>query len=575
MHARQAASQQAPPVIRSQITLVPIDVRVVGRDGLPVTDLTERDFTILEDGVPQEIRHFSSRPFTADAAAAAAAPPFRQSIQDDAAAPNRRVVLIVLGRGRHQAVSKYVDGLSRFVTGQLLPQDHVALMAWNRATDFTTDHAAIAAILARYREQHEKIESDLRSWFSGLRAVYASREIPPRIQARVDAVFDDAPELRPRALTPSASSDAGARAVAARVAADEIVRDEIAQAAEGGMLRDMRAEILAALSGMSFEEYVAQAPHILQDIGSLHAAIDYLRYLEGEKHLLFLTENGIDIPLLSGNQGLARIASDARIAVDIVQTGGVASAPPPRVVHSAQATRTVMQPAPSFAAVANQGFSVRDLRMIADVSGGHMMAFKTSAEAFTGIGNAMAFQYLLAYAPSRSAVDGRFRTIEIRTTRPGLNVQYRRGYFASPRIVPLDRRDFVTAGRMRAAAQYGDRIDHIKVDIDEAKPSGDGRTLDIVLKLNVARMSFTEAAGIRTASLDVSLYAVNSGRGRVGESLSRVDLRMTGDAYQRALKDGARVALRLPITAGPRQLKVVVYDYGADLLGTAVRRFGS
>src|SRR5688500_3434149 len=145
LSAQQAPSpQQTPPLIRSQITMVPIDVRVTGRDGKPITDLTADDFIVLEDGVPQVIRHFSTQAFTAASDAPSAPPQFRRAIEDPTGTPNRRVFLFILGRGRHQAVSKYVEALTEFATQKVMPQDQIALMAWNRATDFTSDHAMIA-----------------------------------------------------------------------------------------------------------------------------------------------------------------------------------------------------------------------------------------------------------------------------------------------------------------------------------------------------------------------------------------------------------------------------------------------
>src|SRR5262249_49209741 len=108
----------------------------------------------------------------------------------------------------HQAVSKYVDALSRFITDQTLPQDQVAILAWNRATDFTTDHTMVSRLLAKYRDSAESIETDLREWFSGLRAVYGSKDIPAHIQKKIDAIFTDAEALRPRPLAPAPITDA-------------------------------------------------------------------------------------------------------------------------------------------------------------------------------------------------------------------------------------------------------------------------------------------------------------------------------------------------------------------------------
>jgi hypothetical protein len=42
----------------------------------------------------------------------------------------------------------------------------------------------------------------------------------------------------------------------------------------------------------------------------------------------------------------------------------------------------------------------------------------------------MRFHYLLAYSPSNESYDGKFRTISVKVSRPGLQVQTRQGYFA-------------------------------------------------------------------------------------------------------------------------------------------------
>jgi hypothetical protein len=52
---QDARRGQQASSFRSGVTAVSIDVRVVGRDGQPITDLKKEDFTILEDGVRQTI----------------------------------------------------------------------------------------------------------------------------------------------------------------------------------------------------------------------------------------------------------------------------------------------------------------------------------------------------------------------------------------------------------------------------------------------------------------------------------------------------------------------------------------
>src|SRR5436853_559153 len=87
---------QDQPTFRGGTTLVPVDVRVLDRTGKPITDLTQADFTIFENGVRQDIRHFSTQSYTPETPAAGSAPTPRRAVTDDIAPQNRRVFLIVL-----------------------------------------------------------------------------------------------------------------------------------------------------------------------------------------------------------------------------------------------------------------------------------------------------------------------------------------------------------------------------------------------------------------------------------------------------------------------------------------------
>ena len=49
-----------------------------------------------------------------------------------------------------QGPSKGLDALIAFIEGRLLPQDQVAVIAYNRATDFTTDRQPILEVLTRF-----------------------------------------------------------------------------------------------------------------------------------------------------------------------------------------------------------------------------------------------------------------------------------------------------------------------------------------------------------------------------------------------------------------------------------------
>src|SRR5262249_43057132 len=116
-----------------------------------------------------------------------------------------RIFLIIMGRGRLQPPANGVDGMMHFVRERLLPQDLVAVMAWNRSTDFTTDHEQVAQVLERFKNQHEKIEAALAQQFSGLAAIYGGTETPAWMQGAIDSVFAGPEGTKPRSIAESSA----------------------------------------------------------------------------------------------------------------------------------------------------------------------------------------------------------------------------------------------------------------------------------------------------------------------------------------------------------------------------------
>ena len=74
-------SRQPEQRFRTGIDLVTVDVVVLDRKGEPLQGLTRTDFTVLEDGKPQQIREFQSVELPAFAPApppSQTAPPIRR-----------------------------------------------------------------------------------------------------------------------------------------------------------------------------------------------------------------------------------------------------------------------------------------------------------------------------------------------------------------------------------------------------------------------------------------------------------------------------------------------------------------
>jgi VWFA-related protein len=567
----QQQPQQVPGAIRSQITMVPVDIRVLDRNGRPVTDLTQADFVVTENGIRQKIVHFTAQGLVPEANPDAGAPALRR-IDADVKPQNRRVFLFVMGRGRMVGPVKELEALDEFIRKSLMPQDLVALLAYNRATDFTRNHGHFAEIVGRFKARHQKIEALLNQYFSGLRAVYGSRQIPPNIQKEIDAIFDGDAELRARQVT-GEIADRKRIAEDVKRTADELMRSELnaARPPEAPRLSDIAADETANALDISFDEYVEKQTEQMQDLTNLYAGIEYLRRVEGEKHITFVTPRGLLLPRSESDRSLASLASDARVVLDIIHTGGVVGAPPVRITSAPGAVmRMTASPVPSTAAVFGQTFSIQSLRRIADLTGGQMTAFRSGRDAFAKINESTRFQYLLGYYPTDTRWNGAFRNIKVEVNRPGVTVHYRRGYFASADLVPVDRREFLTFTRMSAAGRYTGELKDIALTLEAPVVVEDGTVLEVRGRLDASRLKFASENGQLVGSLDIGIFAGDEKEQVIGETLKRIELKLTPEQHATLMKEGAPLNSRITISGVPRFVKMVVYDYAADLVGTAV-----
>jgi VWFA-related protein len=572
--ALQAQPQvQQPPTFRTGVVVVPVDVRVLDRNGRPVTDLVKEDFTILEDGAPQEIRHFSARGLVPMPVPAETKPAIRTRASSPMQEQLARIFLIVLGRGRLQYPSKGVDALVEFVRHRLLPQDQVAVLAFNRATDFTTDRARILAVLERYKRRHEDIESQFRHQQSGLAAIYGSRDPSDSLQREIDAIFSGPGALGARTVVPAEGPERQQAAAAARRTLDTLTRVELLAGERPVTVGDGFDLAAAELVGLPFDAFVSSSVQASQDMGNLYTGIEYLRYLEGEKHIIFVTEQGFYTPRFEADAGLAARANHARVVIDTIQTGGIDGGPTPmdsRSPFSVEPTR-MPPPVPSPAFTAMDMSRIQVLQSMSALTGGLSSAREYAQAAVERIDTATRFGYLLGYQPLNMRIDRRYRRITVRVNRPGVTVLYRHGYYADDAPLPVDRRAFLTSRRIAAAGQYGGAIPDIRVTLTPALArTKAGDEVRVALNIDASRISFTAADNRHAADLDLVVYAADGKERILSETRHRIDLKLKDENYQRYLREGIpfEVAMRTPVP--PRYVKVIVYDYAADLVGSAI-----
>jgi VWFA-related protein len=573
----KTTSQQSevPGTIRVHVSLIPIDVQVADKDGKPVLDLTKDDFTVLENGVRQDIRHFSLQAMVAMVPNPKSKLLLRKVPTLELAPQSSRTFLILLGRGRIQRPFRSVDALIRFVRKDLLPQDQVAVFAYNRATDFTTDHEQIAQVLERYKKIHEKIESRLTLLMSGLAAIYGSREIPKSMQPNINAIFQAPGAPGSREVPPGRITDSGQLSQDMRQVTDTLQRMEL-NSASVSPLEQMQANMLTDLP---FEEFVSTNAMTMQDLQNISTSIEYLRYMDGEKHLLFFTENGLFLPRLENDKSVAAMANDARVAIDTFQTGGVYSTMSfsnPAVAPTGSRMRgsgaAVRARTPVMQGSTSRTFALSSLQNISQLTGGQSSIHGDISSALDELNEVTRSEYLLGYYPKNTDFDGRYRKITVRVNRPDVEVSFRHGYYARTILEPFDRQAFLTYSRIAAAGAYISEVRdlHFKATAKQDTSLPDKPEVQVDLLINPLAVPFQTVNELHQGRLDITIFYGDSKGRFLGDVWETLDMNLKESTYQRAMQDGIKFSVRIPMEVPDQTLKVVVYNYQNDKVGTVM-----
>ncbi|MCX6538048.1 MAG: VWA domain-containing protein [Acidobacteria bacterium] len=552
--ARQGG--QPKPTFRTVVALVPVDVRVIdNRTGKPVTDLRQEDFTLLEDGVRQEVKHFVNQPLMPDPARSypllvipdAAA---KRAVWEQATAispQTRRVFLIVLGNGRLQGPSKGLDALLSFVRDRLLPQDQVAVFAYDRATDFTANHEQVVQVIERFREDNGAITAEIDQQFSGLAAVYGSQELPDSVQARVDKVFGGSDMLKNATVGRAENAASGDRTRRDARQRGEAALDAVVASGRLTPQADSALGPQAALSWSTFDNFVAANAQTLRDMGNLYAAIAYMREIEGEKHLIFVTEQGMHVGRREDEQDLAVVASDGRVAIDVIQTGGLD---------------------PSEDAM----FARQGLRAIAEATGGTSSICEAGSLAFERLDSVTRNTYVLGYYPSNTKWDAAYRKIEVKVNRRDVTILSRDGYHSFTTVAGFDRQEYITRHRIEGAAAFPKDVTDIHVKLKASFSVSDGQpTVMVDALIDPSHLYYTIRKSVRLGRIVIAVLAMDGERSILGGTYKKQVAHLEYDkpTFDIVKKKWIPYQVRMRVPVDTRYVRVVVYDYMMDLVGTA------
>lgn len=498
-----AAQDQRPPVFRGGVTLVNVDV-YPRRDGRVVEGLKAEDFQIFEDGKPQAVEAFEFIRIQPNAPDSDRRDPNSKEEGDrQAADPHNRVFVIYLDQfhtsfaGAHDTRVPLLDFLHRTIG----PTDLFAVT--------TADTPPRQLVFGR---NTTTLEAELAKYFDwGLRDRAISPAGRPAMEAQLETCMTASAMTLGDALIALHREDAMATHLEELVTRLGVLRDgrkNVLLFSEGWLPLPAQTELTSLISGAIPQVGVGPGGRIgmgtqreMQDKTWCDQQIARLAGIDFERRFKDLLDqaNRANVSFYPIDVGGLGTSGPGGAAGAPIRRAGLQQTPQDRLAQAIVA-RTSMP-------------NTTTLRILADNTDGRAI-FNTNdlGAGVRRIADDLSAYYLLGYASTNTADDGKYRRIEVKVKQPGTSVAARRGYLAPSAAARATAAAAATAVAIPSAvADELGRLSRLRADAEVfayAARRASPPSVDIVAEISApkiasgqwsqggdARVSITRSAG--------------------------------------------------------------------------------
>ena len=519
-----------PPItFRSEVNYVEVDAVIRDAQGNFVRDLRQGDFQVFEDGVPQTVTAFSliDIPITLSDRALFLPEDIEPDVRSNADGPEGRLYALLLddihtGAMRSVSVRR---AATQFIERHLGANDLAAVIhssgRTDGAQDFTNSRRLLTKAVSTFMGR--KLRSPTLNKIDSYNLTRGGSQAPTiQDTERNERLYN----ARSTLSTLKSLSDwlAG--------------------------IRGRRKAVVFISEGIDYD--------IWDNVGPSSATVNGVNILRSGDGSLLVNEM----------RDVIAAATRANVSIYAVD---------PRGLYFPGDEAMQMTGLPADAEALGLGvFALQDelrlsqdsLRGLAEETGGFASVSSNDfSSAFRRIVDVNSTYYVLGYYSTNEKRDGRYRKIEVKLSRPGLDVNARKGYVAPRGKAPGGKTIEASAGtskELREALNSPLQESGLKMAVFAAPLKGPAAkaAVGIVTQFTGKQFGFAEKDGKFTDRLEMSYVAINKQGKMTDGKRDYVDLSLKPETHQRVLQSGFRVLTRMELPPGTYQLRVAAKASG-------------
>ena len=519
-----------PPItFRSEVNYVEVDAVIRDAQGNFVRDLRQGDFQVFEDGVPQTVTAFSliDIPITLSDRALFLPEDIEPDVRSNADGPEGRLYALLLddihtGAMRSVSVRR---AATQFIERHLGANDLAAVIhssgRTDGAQDFTNSRRLLTKAVSTFMGR--KLRSPTLNKIDSYNLTRGGSQAPTiQDTERNERLYN----ARSTLSTLKSLSDwlAG--------------------------IRGRRKAVVFISEGIDYD--------IWDNVGPSSATVNGVNILRSGDGSLLVNEM----------RDVIAAATRANVSIYAVD---------PRGLYFPGDEAMQMTGLPADAEALGLGvFALQDelrlsqdsLRGLAEETGGFASVSSNDfSSAFRRIVDVNSTYYVLGYYSTNEKRDGRYRKIEVKLSRPGLDVNARKGYVAPRGKAPGSKTIEASAGtskELREALNSPLQESGLKMAVFAAPLKGPAAkaAVGIVTQFTGKQFGFAEKDGKFTDRLEMSYVAINKQGKMTDGKRDYVDLSLKPETHQRVLRSGFRVLTRMELPPGTYQLRVAAKASG-------------